>query len=828
MKTEESKKCKKCGLTARYRFAELDADGVCKYCRTFRPRTFRGAEELVRDVDLQEGEMLGITVSGGGDSTYMWGVLTDLFGPERILAFTYYRPGITNETALRNMKRTAQILGAELVIHTDHEAYRRFRKNLEIILCRPEPEAVRVLLCAGCRYGITATLYEEGVKRGVRKFFSAASYLELAPFKEELIAARATSGSMDEGLDRVLADYPELDYADNLKIIRRDHRFKYKSNDQWDNGGCQIPVGPDLKLFDFDRYFENDPDRIEEIVRGRFDWQVTDRSWHFDCLIEEFKDLFYYGMLGYTELDFKTAAMVRFGLLTLPQAEKIIRGQAEKIAGSYDKMLAMLRSLGLGYRKPELDDLYIRSRFLNYPVDYHDYIGRNVHMIGIGGASMSGLACILQQKGCIVSGSDRTAGETLRDLKARGIRTFDFHSPDHIIGADLVVYSMAIPEDQPELASCRDRGIPTIERSVLLGQLSSDYRRSVAICGTHGKTTVTSMLAQILVETGADPTLHIGGVLKTIGGSTRVGSSDLFVTEACEYRRNFMNVHPTIAVLLNVDADHLDYYRDLDEIESAFGDFLSRLPADGWALVNGDDERALRQLGRVSCAASTFGTAGTCEYRMSGVAEEEDGTVGFDLSYRGLPLGHVDMGIPGRFNAMNALAALAAAHHLGTDMKSACGIMGRFSGAHRRFELTGRLHGAKVFHDYGHNPAEMRNVLSIARKQCRGGRLWAVMQPHTYSRVKTMFSEYLGCTEEADITLITDIFAARESDPGDMDAGTLARAMRDRGIDARLTPTFHDAAELLKAEVCPEDLVITMGCGDVYKLNELLNEETSP
>ena len=817
-------KCRKCGLTARYRFLDLDSDGVCKYCRSFQPRTFRGAEALIREVSLAEGERLGVNVSGGKDSTYMWGVLTDLFGPERILALTYYRPGLTDEIAVKNMKQTAKFLGTELVIHSDNEAYGRFRKNLDMLLCRPESEAVRVLLCAGCRYGITATLYEEGMKRGVRKFFSAASYLELAPFKDEIIADRSPRKDINEGLEAVLADYPALDYGNMLEVIRRDNKFKYKNND---TAHRQIQVASEIELFDFDNYFENIPEQIEEKVRSRFAWQMTDRNWHFDCIIENIKDLFYYGMLGYTELDFKTAAMVRFGLLTLPQANEIIRKQAEKIAGSYYNMLETIRLHGLGHRKAQLDNLYIRSMFLDYPVDYHDYIGKRVHMIGIGGSSMSGIAMILKQKGCIISGSDMLDGETLQTLREHGVRTFVGHSANNVIGADLVVYSMAIPKDQPELTFCREKGIPTIERSVLLGQLSADYACSIAVCGTHGKTTVTSMLAQILVETGADPTIHIGGILNAIGGSTRVGHSEIFLTEACEYRRNFMNVHPTAAALLNIDTDHLDYYRDLNEIENAFGDFLSSLPADGWALVNGDDERAYRQRCRAGCEVLTFGTVNSCDYMMTEITEDEEGKVSFVFLYKGKPVGRVEMSIPGRFNAMNAVAALALAHRIGVEMKDACRIVGKFSGAHRRFELTGFLNGAEVFHDYGHNPTEMRNVISIARKRCRSGRLWAVMQPHTFSRVKTMFEEYLSCTQEADITLVTDIFAAREVDPGDIDSGMLVSAMVERGIDARLTPAFTDAAEMLRAEVRTGDLVITMGCGDVYKLNDILKEEPS-
>ena len=456
-------------------------------------------------------------------------------------------------------------------------------------------------------------------------------------------------------------------------------------------------------------------------------------------------------------------------------------------------------------------------------VDFHDYIGSRVHMIGIGGASMSGLSIILQQKGCTVSGSDMIDGEILDALRKRGMSIEIGHTCENVKDADLAVYSMAIAEDDPEIVYCMDNGIPIIERSVLLGQLSSDYDRSVAVCGTHGKTTVTSMLAQILMESDVDPTVHIGGVLNSMGGGVRVGNSELFVTEACEYRRNFMNIDPTHIILTNIDEDHLDYYRDIEEIEDAFGDFLAKLPEEGWALVNGDDEHVRNMIGKARCETSTFGRSPSCKYRITNITEDEDGRSSFDVLFEGHPVGHVDMSIPGDFNGMNALAAIAMAHHLGVDAGRACSIVERFTGAHRRFEFTGMLNGAELFHDYGHNPAEMSNAVSIARKRCRRGRLWAVIQPHTYSRVKTMFEDYLSCTKEADVTLITKIFAAREKDPGDIDSGMLVDAMKDRGLDARLTPEFDDVIKVLRSEVREGDLVITMGCGDIYKLNEMLD-----
>ncbi len=822
MKLETAERCKHCGLTAAYRFAELDENGICKYCRNFQKKTFKGADRLIADLSLSPGEKVGVTVSGGKDSIYMWIKLTELLGADRVTAFCFYRPGITNEIAMENVRKTQKLLGTQLLVHRDDAAYNRFCRNLGIFLDDPRPEMVRVLLCAGCRYGITLNLYELGLKNGIHKYFSGASYLELAPFKEELIAACSPEGDLDDGLRRLLKDYPAIDYEDNLMVIERDHHLKYKSNNTADR---QMKAGENIQLFDFDAYFENDPDFVEAFVREKYGWKKTNRSWHFDCDIEDIKDVFYYGLLGYTEMDFRMAAMVRYGLATREEALRILEEEAEKNRGSYYKMLELLEKHRLDDKKEKLNALYRKSPYLPDPPDFHAFAGKHIHMIGIGGASMCGIALLLKDRGFTVTGSDRIDGDSMRLLREKGICVTAGHSAKNVDGADLIVYSMAIPYDHVELKAARKKGIPVIERSVLLGQLSEEFERSFAVCGTHGKTTVTSMLTQILVEAGQDPTVHIGGVLDAIGGSVRSGGNELFLTEACEYRRNFMNVHATCALLLNIDADHLDYYRDIDEIESAFGDFLRKLPEDGWALGNGDNERVVRQMAALPCRTETFGTKEGCSYRMAGASEDENGYVTFQMYYGTKLLCTVHTGVPGMFNAMNALAALAAAHHLGTDMNAAADSIRRFRGAHRRFEKTGMLQGAELFHDYGHNPEEMKNAICIARKRCRSGRLWAVIQPHTFSRVRTLFADYLTCAKAADVVLLTDIFAAREDDPGDITSGMLVDGMRQNGIDARLTPAFEDAAKMLREHLKEGDLVITLGCGNIYMLNEMLEEK---
>ena len=451
-----------------------------------------------------------------------------------------------------------------------------------------------------------------------------------------------------------------------------------------------------------------------------------------------------------------------------------------------------------------------------------DYQGGRIHMIGIGGSSMSGLAEMLMDQGYRVTGSDRSDGYLLGDVRARGAQVFIGHRPENVHGADLVVYTAAVAADNPELVEAERLGIPTLERAWLLGQLMEGYPQAVGVCGAHGKTTTTSMLSQILVECGLDPSVHIGGKLDAIGGSTRIGRGGAFLAEACEFRRSFLKLKPTMAVVLNIDADHLDCYKDIDEIEETFGQFLHLLPESGLAIGKGTDERVLRQLSRLSCRTETFGMTEACDWHPEGLVEDDRGYASYDLYHGREKIGHVTMQVPGDFNVENGLAALAAAHALGADMTRACESLSRFRGAHRRFELTDTIDGVEVFHDYGHNPAEMRNAVSVARKRCKG-RLFAVMQPHTFSRVKSLFDEYLTCTEEADFTLVTDICAAREKDPGDINSGMLVEGMRSHGVDAVWTPSFDDTERYLRAHWQPGDLVLTMGCGDVNMLNEQIH-----
>ena len=448
-----------------------------------------------------------------------------------------------------------------------------------------------------------------------------------------------------------------------------------------------------------------------------------------------------------------------------------------------------------------------------------DFQGKRVHMIGIGGSSMSGLAEMLLQKGYRLTGSDNLETYATKRLREKGVPVQIGHDARNVQGAELVIYTIAIAADNPERVEAERLGIPSIERATLLGQLMEGYDVGIGVCGAHGKTSTTAMLAQVLMETGLDPTIHIGGSLDFIGGSTRIGAGDVFLAEACEFNASFLHLRPTMAVVLNIDADHLDFYKDIDDIQQTFAKFLALLPRDGVAIGNGDDARVLALLSGLECDTITFGFDEHNDWQPANLRYDDCGRASFDALRMGELAGHVDLRVAGFFHVTNALASLACADARGVDLTTACRALSHYEGAHRRFELTGEINGFKLYHDYGHNPAEMRNILGVAKLQPHR-RLWAVMQPHTFSRVKRLFDDYLTCTQDADVTLVTDIYAAREKDPGDIKAEQLVEGMRAHGVDAVHTPTFDDTERYLLQHCAPGDLVLTMGCGNINQLND--------
>lgn len=448
-----------------------------------------------------------------------------------------------------------------------------------------------------------------------------------------------------------------------------------------------------------------------------------------------------------------------------------------------------------------------------------DYQGRRVHFIGVGGSSMSGLAGLLKDEGYLVSGSDKTRSHKTDHLLEKGIDVHIGHAAENVHGADVIVYSAAISMENAERKEALRLGIPQIERCDLIGQLMAGSSFAIGVSGTHGKTTTTSMLAQAFISAGADPSIHIGGELDFIGGSTRRGSSGDFIVEACEFNNSFLHFCPTVAIITNIDEDHLDFFGDIEHIEEAFHKYTLLLPENGWCIAWGDDARARRVCLNSKCNHMTYGLGAENDLRAENLVYDAQGCASFDACLHGESIGHFHIGVASKANMLDGLAVIAACHIRGLDMQKVAEALSSFVGAHRRFELTSTTDGVRCYTDYGHNPAEIRNALQIASLQPHKA-LWSVFQPHTYSRTKTLFDQFLETFDLADHVLITDICAAREVDPGDIHSSMLIEPLRARGVDAVLTPSFDDAEAYLRAHWQSGDVMVSHGCGDIDLLNE--------
>jgi UDP-N-acetylmuramate--alanine ligase len=449
------------------------------------------------------------------------------------------------------------------------------------------------------------------------------------------------------------------------------------------------------------------------------------------------------------------------------------------------------------------------------------------HFIGIGGVSMSGLAEILHNKGVKVQGSDMRASDTTRRLESLGIKVSIGHSYGNVSdGVDLVVYTAAVKLDNPEIAAAKDKGIKTIDRAELLGTLMEGFDDPVCVAGTHGKTSTTSMVTEILLEAGMDPTVSVGGFLDSINGNFRMGGSGHFVVESCEYYNSFLKFHPRIGVILNVDKDHLDYFHSLEEIEDSFRKFAENIKAGGTLVIYAGVAGMAKITKGLSCGVVTYGEEGA-DVTSRDVSFDEDGFPSFGIVYKGKDLGRVALKVRGEHNVLNALAAAAAGILAGAPEESALRGLSRFMGARRRFEIKGRWRGVLVVDDYAHHPTEIKATLSAARKMAKG-RIVCLFQPHTYTRTKALMDDFAGSFEDADLVAILDIYAAREKSSGDVHALQLVERAREKGKNAIYFPSFSAAEDFLKENLIPRDLLITMGAGDVHLAGErLLGDELS-
>lgn len=455
-----------------------------------------------------------------------------------------------------------------------------------------------------------------------------------------------------------------------------------------------------------------------------------------------------------------------------------------------------------------------------YQIDFHKPI--RIYFIGIGGISMSGLAEILLSEGFTVSGSDRAPSDLTRMLEDRGVNVFYGQKKENLTkDIDLVVYTAAIKSDNPELLAAHKLNIPMLTRAELLGQMMKNYETPVAVSGTHGKTTTTSMISQILLSAEADPTLSIGGIYRPIGGNIRVGASELFVTEACEYTNSFLSFFPKIGIILNIEEDHLDFFKDLADIRNSFHRFAQLLPADGTLIINGDIERCEELTEGLSCKVITYGLSSGSDYTASQVTYDESGFPSFILSRQNGGERKFSLRVHGDHNILNALAAIALADLLGLSDEVIHAGLAAFTGTDRRFEYKGQVNGVNIIDDYAHHPTEIRATLSAAA-QYPHRRLWCVFQPHTYTRTKAFLEEFASALSLADEIILADIYAAREKDTLGISSETLQEKIRSLGHSCHYFPTFEVIENYLLKNCTKDDLLITMGAGDVVKVGENL------
>lgn len=446
----------------------------------------------------------------------------------------------------------------------------------------------------------------------------------------------------------------------------------------------------------------------------------------------------------------------------------------------------------------------------------------HIHFIGIGGISMSGLAEILLEENFTVSGSDAKRSGLTDQLEAGGAKIFYGQRASNIEpGTDLVVYTAAIHEDNPELAATRAAGIPTLTRAELLGQIMDNYSRSIAIAGTHGKTTTTSIVSQILLAADMDPTISVGGMLDAIGGNIRVGKSDLFVTEACEYTNSFLNFRPKYNLILNIEEDHLDFFKDIDDIRHSFREFAKNTAPDGVIILHGSIERHEEITEGLPVKVRTYGFDSSNDFHATELTYDEQGCASFEAYEGTASLGRFTLSIPGEHNALNALAAIALAVEMKIPVSSILKGVSAFHGTKRRFEKKGELGGITIIDDYAHHPTEIKATLQAARNYPHN-RIICVFQPHTYTRTRAFLEEFAAALSLADVVVLADIYAARETDTLGISSGDIQSRLKEAGTTAYYFHSFDEIENFLLKKCINGDLLITMGAGDVVNIGEHL------
>jgi UDP-N-acetylmuramate--alanine ligase len=445
-----------------------------------------------------------------------------------------------------------------------------------------------------------------------------------------------------------------------------------------------------------------------------------------------------------------------------------------------------------------------------------------IHFIGIGGISMSGFAEYLHTLGFKVSGSDSHYSKITDHLEELGIQVYLGQKPSNISSdIDVVVYTAAIAADNEEFLEVKRQGIPMLSRVEMIGQVMLNFENAVAVSGTHGKTTTTSLIAIIMNNANLDPTIMVGGEVDALGGNVRPGSSPYFVTEACEYVESFLKLYPYIGIILNVDADHLDYYSGLDHIIQSFTKFVELIPDDGYLIVCSDDDNTMKASSARKSNVITFGLKDGARWMARNVRYDSSGCGIFDVYDNGQFFGSFKLNIPGEHNVKNALCAIACSQIFNISKDIIYSSLAEFYGTHRRFENKGNFNGVTVIDDYAHHPTEVKATLS-AVKNYPHKKLWCIFQPHTYTRTIKLFDEFSSAFNDTDELILTDIYAAREKDTGEINSSMLCDSIKKHGVNAKYISPFEDIVKYIRENASSGDVVITMGAGDVYNIGEIL------
>ncbi len=446
----------------------------------------------------------------------------------------------------------------------------------------------------------------------------------------------------------------------------------------------------------------------------------------------------------------------------------------------------------------------------------------HVHFIGIGGISMSGFAKLLHNKGFVVTGSDMKKSELTEELEGLGITCRYSCAPENVPeDCDVVVYTAAIKEDNAEFLEAKRRGIPAIDRAGMVGDIMLHYKRNISVAGTHGKTTTTSMMSLILLEAGLDPTVSVGGVLSAIGGQVRDGGLGNMVIESCEYTDSFLKFHPTHAIITNIEAEHLDYFKTLENERASYKKFTDLLPADGILTIEKSIPDYEVLFKDVKCPLITYSSKdSSADYYAKDITYNEYDMGSFTLMKGETPIGKISLSVVGEHNVSNATGIAALALELGIPFEDIQKGLAKYTGTARRFEKKGEFHGALIVDDYAHHPTEMEATLKAAVKYPHKT-MWCIFQPHTYSRTITFKDEICKALSMADRVLLVDIYAAREKDPGTISSKMLAEEIKNQyGKITHYFPTFDSAEKFLSENLGEGDLLITMGAGNVVKIGE--------